>query len=214
MTDVQENKFSMYNVVKVICQEFAAIWAVLPAFADSFANFQSRLTDIESIRQIQGRTSIGATQDKEASKALLVNQVVLVANAVFAFGSKSGNNTLKEDVRVTPSGLDALRDTTLKQKGQDVHDLANENVASLADYGIDAAKLTELQSRVDDYDAQISAPRETITRGKTATDMLVEQFVAADVILNDQMDKLMTQFKTSSPAFHDGYFNGRVIVDV
>jgi hypothetical protein len=84
---------------------------------------------------------------------------------------------------------------------------------TLAPYGITAATLTALQTRISAYVAVIGAPRVVRVKISTATEMLDTEFARADMILNDRIDGLMEQFKDSGTSFYADYKNARRIVD-
>lgn len=76
-----------------------------------------------------------------------------------------------------------------------------------------AAKLTDLQARIDAYAASITKPRDAVASGSTATKQLSDEFDAADAALNDQMDALVPQFAAANAKFVEDYHNARIIVD-
>ena len=61
------------------------------------------------------------------------------------------------------------RDTTSQDRCQTVQDVAEELVASLKDYGVDADGLEELQEKIDAYAVCITKPRESVATGKNQT---------------------------------------------
>ena len=58
------------------------------------------------------------------------------------------------------------------------------NIAALGPYGITAATLSALQTRISAYVAVIGAPRVARAKISTATEMLGAEFARADMILN------------------------------
>jgi hypothetical protein len=93
------------------------------------------------------------------------------------------------------------------------HAAATANLASLAPYGVTAAKLTDLKAKIDAYAASLSKPRDAVASGSTATKQMSDEFDAADAALNDQMDALVPQFAAANAKFVEDYNNARIIVD-
>jgi hypothetical protein len=93
---------------------------------------------------------------------------------------------------------------------QNICNTANTNLASLANYGVTAAKLTVLNSAIAAFNLLISAPRDTRAQGKTTTGILQTEFGAADEDLV-QMDDLLGQLGDAK--FAGDYTNARIIVD-
>ncbi|PCH92464.1 MAG: hypothetical protein COB85_08110, partial [Bacteroidetes bacterium] len=95
-----------------------------------------------------------------------------------------------------------------------IHDEANTVVANLGDYGIAAAELTDLQGKIDDYEAIVASPRNAITDRSTATAELENLFNKGDDVLNNKLDKLLNQFTQSNPEFTTQYASSRKILDM
>jgi hypothetical protein len=64
------------------------------------------------------------------------------------------------------------RDDQRDDIAQQIHDLANTNIAALGPFGITAATLSALQTRIGAYVAVIGAPRVARVKISTATEML------------------------------------------
>jgi len=138
---------------------------------------------------------------------------VETAGAVSACARKVKNNDLAAKVNVSASDMIGGRDTIAADTARNVHTAATANLASLASYGVTAAKLTALKAKIDAYAASIAKPRDAGGSTKTATEQMDAEFDAADAVLKDQMDSLVPQFKSANAAFVTDYQNARIIVD-
>ena len=105
------------------------------------------------------------------------------------------------------------RDADAIKDCQNVHDLANTNIASLGSYGVTAAKLTALQAAIDGFKAIVSKPRDNIVAGATVTQELSDEFDTADETLSEILDGLVVQFQATNAKFVSDYNNARTIVD-
>ena len=213
MNDVQENKLSMYFAIQKVCTDNNGVWNGLPAFVSTFGEFETVIQSIQDIRLVQEQDTKGVTQDKQSAGEILIEQALIVSTAVHAYATDVNNNTLREKVNYSPSDLKIARDTIIIDMCQLVHNEANNVLADLADYGITAAELTDLQGKLDDYEAIVAGPRDAITDRASATAELESLFVTGDDVLNNKLDKLMTQFKQSDPGFHVQFYSSRKIVD-
>jgi len=144
----------------------------------------------------------------------MIQATVEIAAAVFAYASKINDNELKQKVNYTPSDLRNSRDTILKDICQTIHNEANAVVANLADYGKTPADLAQQQQEIDDFAAILAKPRTAIGTRATATTRLVALFQQGDDLLKNQLDKLMVNYQTSEPKFHNQYQNARIIIDL
>ncbi|HEY5892179.1 MAG TPA: hypothetical protein VIT91_03015 [Chthoniobacterales bacterium] len=91
------------------------------------------------------------------------------------------------------------RDVEMEGAAERIHSEATTRLASLADYGVTAAALEELEDDIDAYAAIAESPRIGIAGRKTITNQLAEEFRKAESILKDILDRLALQFKTTNP---------------
>ena len=214
MTDKQENKRSMYLTVEKVCNDNNNIWNTMPAFVETFTDFQTILADIDAQARIQEGKTTGITQNKQKEEDEMIQATIEIAAAVYAYAARIGDNELKAKVNYTPSRLHRSRDTILKDICQKIHDAANEVIAELADYGKTPADLNQQQQEIDDYAAILADPRAAIGTRATATSTLVTLFRQGDDHLKNRLDKLMVAYQNSEPQFYNKYQSARTIVDL
>lgn len=204
----------MYISVQTVVNKYNTVWSGLPAFVTAFGEFEGVIQSIQDTRLVQEGDISGVPKDKAQAKEAAIQKALEVSTAVFAYAAKNNNNTLKAKVDYSPSELRKSRDTVLIDRLQVIHQEANNIVGSLGDYGIDATDLTELQSLIDAYENLVEEPREAITNRSEATAALPGLFKQGDGLLDEQLDKLMEQFKQDNPKFYRQYFNARIIIDL
>jgi hypothetical protein len=79
-------------------------------------------------------------------------------------------------------------------------------------YGVDEPLRNELEQSIAAFNAMIAQPRGAVVEKKQYTGNLAKAFAEADSILYDGLDKLITKFKTSVPAFYTDYKNARNLI--
>ncbi|MEO8068987.1 MAG: hypothetical protein ABI599_14925 [Flavobacteriales bacterium] len=208
-----EDRFTMFYSASTACDNHNAVWAALVPFANAVTAFQAKITEIEQEIETQGLDLDGYAINKGKRKEQMVRKTLTTANQVFAFAEDTDATVLREKMDVSYSDLIAPRDAVVAQKCQGIHDEANAVIALLAPYGVVAADLTALQTLIDAYEAVISAPRTAITVRKGATGNIETLIREGTTILTNRLDKLMSEFKDSSPAFHQEYFDARIVVN-
>ena len=214
MTDRQENKFSMYLAVRIVCNSYGIVWSEFVAYVKTFGDFETIISQIMETRLIQEGKTTGVAENKQKEEDEMINKTVSIASAVFAYASVIGDNELKEKINYSPSKLRKSRDTILRDRCQLVHEETSKVIDDLGDYGILAADLEELQQEIDDYAAIIALPRTAIGTRATATAQLIELFKQGDDVLNSRLDKLTEQYKSNNPDFYISYKNARSIIDL
>jgi hypothetical protein len=213
MTSKQENKSSMYLAVKAVCDRNNTTWQTLQAFVDAYADFGARVSNIQTLAQTQSVDSTGLSADKEQLRKTMATAATEVAAATHAYAKKVKNNDLAAKTDVSVSTFMTGRDTLAPANALNIHAAATANLALLATYGVNAAKLTALKAKIDTYAASISKPRDAQASISTATKQMDDEFRAADAALNDQLDALVPQFTAVNAKFVEDYQNARIIVD-
>lgn len=131
---------------------------------------------------------------------------------VLAFADKSGNPTLAARVRFSRSAVSTGSSNAVVARVQDFIDAATENLDSLGDHGVTTEKLKALKQALKAFDAVRALPRNAIGAGAAATKALERLFPQADRLLENQVDRLVWQFRASTPEFYDKYQTARSIV--
>lgn len=214
MLDRQENKLTMFEAVISLLDANTAKTAVVAAFAATYNMFKNFVTEIKAKDVEKSGATTGKTSTKNADKEALISAVMLVGSAISALGAATNNNQLKEGGKVTRSELNDIRDTLLVTKAQGVHDLTNGNAAALAPYGITVAVITDLNTKITNYNNSLGARESSVAQQVGATTQVKSLFKKADKQLTEQIDLIMESFAGSDPQFYDEYKQARVIYDL
>ena len=214
MTDIQENKISMYLGVRIIFNSFTGVFESVVEFKDSVGLFNTSLDDILAVQAIQELDRTGITISKSNLADNLIASSIKVRNAVSAHGSLNNNPELVKNVSFTDSELKHSRDVELYQRSGIIHDTAATIIARLEPFGVIAADLAELQTLRSGYLGIIGEPRIATVVRASATKLLVTKFRTTDKILRNTLDMAVRGFGTVSPDFVSQYKGARIIVDL
>jgi hypothetical protein len=151
--------------------------------------------------------------DKAALRSRMSELTVAIGNALAARATLMGDHEVAEMMKVTRSGLDKLRDTTVGTKCKMIHVKALENVGMLSDFGLTVAMVTELGTSIAGYRQAIAKPRGGIGAGVDATLELADLFAKGDLVLKESLDRLMEVYGLTNVSFFNRYENARKIVD-
>ncbi|MGA2030321.1 MAG: hypothetical protein ABSG87_09650, partial [Verrucomicrobiota bacterium] len=210
MNTKQLNKLTMYLAVEGICDGNTTVWQPLQGFADAYADLKTHVTGIQTLAQSQSLNNTGIAVDKHAARAAMCNAAFPISSAIHAYAIKTKNNQLVAQVNFSISDLMSGQAPESVTRCQNIYDTANTNLASLANYGVTAAKMTAFNGAIAAFNLLISAPRDARASGKTTTGQLGGEFDAADEALM-QMDDLIGQFQSGNPKFVGDYLNARAI---
>jgi len=212
MTTKQLNKLTTALAVEGICDANTTVIATIPAFAASYADAQSHVTNIQTLWQAQAQNTKGIAADKQQARLAMCKTSLATAGAIHAYATKTKNNTLAGEVDFTLTDLMGGRDVQSAELCQNIYDTANTNLTALADYGLTAAKMNLLKAAIAAYNLLVTKPRETRAQGKTTTGSIQTEFDLLDEALV-VMDDLIPQFAPDNQKFVDDYNNARTIVD-
>jgi hypothetical protein len=180
---------------------------------NAFDELKVNLKAVEDAIERQEVSLVGVALDKRTKRNVMVERTLALANSLFALAVDRSDLPMQERVRYSRSTLDRGRDAVVGQRCQAVHAEGMGASAHLAAYGMEAAELDALQAAIDAYVAAIGSPRTALTVRKGATAEMAMLIKDSMKILTERMDKLMTVFATTTPKFHQEYFDARIIVD-
>ncbi|CAN5542538.1 hypothetical protein BH10ACI1_BH10ACI1_26700 [soil metagenome] len=209
----QEAKLTMFRTVELHCDNNPAIIGLVVAFQTVFAIFKAKIVEIINATQLVDLSLQGITADKTNRKQNLAQMAADIAGINFAFASANGNLMLKQEMNLKFNKLITTRDDQLAPRCQNIYARATENLEALRDYGIQAPQLAAFQTAINEYQAVTPKPRTAVSQRKAQNANLRRLFKEADAILNDQMDRLVVNFRVSNPDFVAQYFSNRQIID-
>jgi hypothetical protein len=126
----------------------------------------------------------------------------------------TGDEMLAQTMAGSANDLLKLKNDDLLRRVKQIIDAAVEKQEDLiADYGLSADQITELQADYDRFLELNGLPREYTIQSAVATLTLEELFTEVADLLTNQLDNLMKIFKRSDPTFYNGYLQARIVVN-
>ena len=214
MYSYYENVFSMLRTVQDFLKENTAIWTASVPFTTAYNTYTALIAEIQALIQIIELDRKGITEAKAQKEGLMIGKAIFLRNAAIPYANSINDVELSTFFDVSESKLEKLRDTILVEKAQGFHDKGVTIAAGLVPYGIDAAWLADFQAYIDNYDGYVTKPRTAIAERKTANTQVMEKIKAGRDVLTGQIDYLVENYKTTFPAFAEGYKNARIVIDL
>jgi hypothetical protein len=212
MTSIQEDKLSMYYVVKNTCEKYQATWIANAVFAATYNFWITKLPLIELNRDAQTIETTGVTTDKKGKRLAMTEKALFIANRLQSYANVVGNAEILESVQYSASDVKKARDTDVIGICNAIYTRANTNVTALATYGVTAALITDFQASITAYSSTLPKPTAAKAQTKTATENLTKLFKEADNVLAKRLDLDIELFKVSKPEFYSQYKTGRIII--
>lgn len=207
------NKLLMFWAVLKVLAKFKTVWESIPGFTMVHKEFEAAVGAIQKTSTASniktGEITKGAAQSIDAVVILVFKLTSLLS----VFATRTRNHELKNDVDFTESELEYMRPGELLGVAELVLELIPKYQTELVALGLNDADVTTLSAYVNGFTGATTATRSTITARKAAGALLKPQFAETGEILKEQLDGLMEQFRTSSPAFYNEYWNARKTMD-
>lgn len=213
MTQDQENVTSMFETTIAFLDQNNSVWSGTAAFASAVTEAKNGVTAIRNAAASQEAPTGGITDEKAQARNDLEDKTLEIADQLSALAAKNADMDLAAKAQMTRSSLDQMQDDDLIQAAERIRDLANTNIAALGPYGVTAADGTALDGAITAFSAMKTAPRTAAAGRKSATQSIAELIRNTRSLFRNQLDKMMTPFRTSNPDFYSGYFAARVIVN-
>ena len=208
----QEDKFSMYYVVKNTCEKYQTTWTANAVFAATYNLWVAKIPLIEANRDAQILETTGITTDKTAKRSNMTDKALFLINRLQSYANVVNNPELLDSIKYSVSDLKKARDTDVIGICNTVLARANANAAAIATYGVTAVMLTDLQAAITAYTTTLAKPQAAKSQTKTATENITKFFKEADDLLIKRLDLDIELFKTSKPEFYSQYKTARIII--
>lgn len=213
MTSNQEDKLSMQIVVvDLVNNTDPTIQAKMPNFESLNSEFSSNVNKLRAFKNGQTLNRTGNRMSKQQLREQMTNFGFVAAAKACAYAIAIDDEVLEMEVTYTDSGLKGLRDTDIADTCQSILEIAQANLANLADYGVTAASLQELSDSITLFNTVLPKTRAAIVTQTIFTDKIAETFEFNEKLLF-KMDKLVTILKFEEETFFDEYFKSRKIVN-
>jgi len=212
MTGLEENRLSMYLSFKEYYTPYEAIIKALPNFSANHTLFESTVNQIQQLAEQQKISKKGIAESKNQQRANLVVLTADYARKLSAYARFNNNLNLAQEVKFSESKLKQVTDTAVKDYAQIVYDRAQNNLTSLASYGITAETQTTLKDAITAYNATIGKPGASRTESGLITQQLKALFKTADAVL-ENMDTAVEIIRLSQPNFYSGYQKARKVIN-
>jgi len=211
MNNPQQNKLNMYQAVGAVLESHKATWTSLTGFANAVSEVETNVSTIASLAQAQAAKS-GAAAEKNAVLESLLDSARQVAGATRAGAVVNQDHELATKADFSRSDLGRGRSSEVVARCRNVWSAANDNLDVLGAFGVTTSRLTTLKKKIDDFETSQPRPRQDRANTSAATQTLPELFRQTDELLNDCLDGLIVQFKTSDADFFNAYHTARRIV--
>lgn len=210
MNAKQENRFSMAKSVLKTLDDHTTVVTSLTALATAKTELSTLVAEIDSLTQVQ-TLKTSAKEKTDAGKVATTIALEVIA-AAKAYALDKNKPAIAASFNYTKRELEKMRDTILVNTLKLIKDNANLLAADLAGYGVDAAKLTQLQTATSAYEALLTRPKSNIAARSTATKAMSTAFDKLQDMM-EVMDNMVETKRNSHKDFYNTYKAVRKVGD-
>lgn len=211
MNQDQLDHLNMYDAVILTLNSNASTWSSNTAISAVVTAAQAQVASLNGSQTGQINNSKAFTLNKASIKANLLTLSLLHADAGRSYAASINNVTLQQELKTTQSFLFHLPDGQVGPFCQNIYNLVTPIIGSLASYGVTAATVAALQSAINSFLATVGQPHSIRSGAKAYTLSIESQIASLNRLLKEQLDPLLTQYKTSHALFHNQYKADRTL---
>lgn len=194
----------MYQMVIKYLNDYKEKLNDFPGFRDNYDKLSMKREEISDAGRDQSQYTNKKSIEKKALRKKLEAKIVEISLKMEAYAILNKNFTLLANCRYTPWRVTRLTQIDLASKGGSLYNLASENIAGLAEYGIKPDVLKDLKMATDEYYEHISEPRQFVVISTTATKRMALAYKEADEALRF-IDIVASLNEKSGDGFYSGY---------
>lgn len=206
------NRVTMFKTVIALLDENSSVWNTMAPLQTAVTELKAEVAGIDTTAQQQEAPN-GAADDKAEARDALEDVLFLTCEALGVLAHTSNDNDLLALTDVTRTSLDRMGTEELSNRATSVLAAANARKTELAPLQVTQANLDELDQALQDFNAAKTGPRTAVAARSVQTDSLPRRVRAANGILRNKIDRMVSLFKRTNPDFVAGYQSARVIVD-
>ncbi len=208
-----KNKLTMYKAVLSYLEQEEAIWQQNALFALVVQELKNLIEQIEATLQLTNTDNSGVVQKKTNIQIDLIDAAFILMGTLQVMAVRTNNTILQGKTNLTKSDFQRMPDEQLTIVCKNLIDLLKKNLDALAEYGVVASDITDLETKLNNYQTSLPTHRMTVSERKAANLKLQGLTAKVDILLKKQLDLMAARFKKSHPDFYAVYLNDRKVVD-
>ncbi len=199
----------MFETTYQTMQNNSSIWSSNAAINSAVSALQGRITTLGNAVTGQMVNFRVVTQTKTQAKTTLIALTLAHAAAGKGFGASSGNANLKGICKITPTQLERMEEDQLGNFCQTIYNAVSPVIGSLGSYGVNSASLLQWSNAITTFEGKLGQPQSAIQANASYTATIEPMIKDTTTFLEEQLDTLMLQYKTSNNTFYKAYKGSR-----
>lgn len=190
-----------------------AIKNAIPGYNNLFQQVEENNNKISTLSGKHDANTKGYAINKNKSKKLLIQQIMVLVSCLKALASANKNNVLYYEMKPhSKSSLLKMRDVTMPTFTGHIIRRAEENLTQLIPYGITQQIIDDLKTLQENFRKETAIVR-NIINNKIQLTREIKTLLKQNNTLLKQIDTLVNTVELRHPEFHMKYFFARKTIN-
>lgn len=203
----------MFRAVQTVFTNHAEEWEDVPAFASTVMQFATLMAQLEAAAHRQDSLQVGVKAVKDQRRSQAAEKAMVLANALRALSTMTGDAQLAEQLRFKDSALLRQSTNVVLQLFARIREQALTHLTELADFGITEDQVDAFTVVCDDLPGILGSTRSAIVDRSQQTHALGQLTTAIGHLLADNLDKQVKMLRPAHPELFQLYTAARTVVD-
>ena len=210
----QTNKKEMFDSINLFMDSNAAKWSSIPKITALKNQFAALIESIGTVAHAQDQAKTYLGKNKTQLKRTVADKADILNDSLEAMALFNNDTVVAARMKDSFTSLFRLNNVDFMARVKEIIQTADDNAEVLnTDFGVSAEQIAGLKADADLFAETNGLPRAYQIASRQATQELESLFAQANDVLTNGLDKLMSIFRRSDPAFYNGYLPAREVVD-
>jgi hypothetical protein len=203
---------AMYQNVLAVVKDHQNTWNGIPGIVSIVDEFETELNNLGNKLSLQSKITQGITLEKQAFINELVEKMSLLKKGLFLYATQINNLDLRARHKEALSTLKRLSEGRLQVEAAKVLEDLQIHGTALDVVGITSSDIQAFQDQVALLEERKNSVRQAIIERTIETKSIRELEKQLNVLLIDQLDRFISFFQSTDPAFLASYKAARRII--
>jgi Carboxypeptidase regulatory-like domain len=208
----QTARLDMFKAVLAYCTKSESVIKANPVLTELYHTLRQQIAKIDEVKQSAQRVITGIQLDKQYSRKLLTEDILLLTNILFAHAMRTEDHILLKEVQTSVTKINRMGHDAFHDFCVIMLDTARKNMDALKAYEFSEERLKEIAEKISQFALVSSDPRNAISTRSAQKIKLEELMRETGDLLKNQLDKLVRSHKLKNPEFYHTYKSNRKVL--
>ncbi len=206
------NTLIMLSALMKFFEKRQELWAQNIPLAEAINQTKVLVEEVEHLEETLSKNKEGLATQKDNDKNYLIEVLFEVISVLGAYASKSGDDTLQEQISYPLSKLQTMRDAALASVASSILTILKQKADVLVPFNLSENERNAFADAIANYKSSLAGMRSNVNVRKRANEKTAELLKKAMKITKEQTKKLMVPYKKTNLDFYKTFVSTSKIV--